>query len=100
VVKTGFCQRDFSKTNEQQRHLKKKLVSEKHEDEEVESIQTSKKILFFLPNRNKISSLTLGSDLPCLHAFCEHDVQSSTVARWTDLPLYIVNSRNWHGNFF
>jgi hypothetical protein len=40
VVTTGFCQRDFSHTNEQQRHaLNKKLISEFHV--EVESIQTS-----------------------------------------------------------
>ena len=39
VVKTGFCQRDFSMTNEQQRHLKEKLISELLE--EVESIKTS-----------------------------------------------------------
>jgi hypothetical protein len=96
VVKTCFCQRDFSKTNEQQRHLKKKLFSEQHE--EVESIQTSKKkILFSSPTEMKfISDIRLR---PSLSAFCEHDVQSSTVARWTDLLLYIVNSRNSHRNF-
>jgi hypothetical protein len=39
VVKTGFCQRDFSMTKEQQRPLKEKLISELLE--EVESIKTS-----------------------------------------------------------
>ncbi len=39
VVKTDFFQRDFSMTNEQQRHLKEKLISELLE--EVESIKTS-----------------------------------------------------------
>ncbi len=39
VVKTGCCQRDFSQTNEQHRHLKEKLISELHE--EIELIQTS-----------------------------------------------------------
>jgi hypothetical protein len=36
---TGFCQGDFSMTNEQQRLLKEKLISELLE--EVESIKTS-----------------------------------------------------------
>jgi len=39
VVKTGFCQRDFSMTNEQQRHVKEKLISELLE--KVESIKKS-----------------------------------------------------------
>ena len=39
VVKTGFCKGDFSMTNEQQCHLKEKLISELLE--EVESIKTS-----------------------------------------------------------
>jgi hypothetical protein len=39
VVKTGFCQGEFTMTNEQQRHLKEKLISEMLE--EVESIKTS-----------------------------------------------------------
>ncbi len=39
VVKTGFCQRDFSQTNEQHQHLKKKLISKLHE--KVELIKTS-----------------------------------------------------------
>jgi hypothetical protein len=47
VFKTGFCQRDFSMTNEQQRHLKEKLISEVLE--EVESIKTSKKYVFYPP---------------------------------------------------
>jgi hypothetical protein len=39
VLKTGFCKGDFSMTNEQQSHLKEKLISELLE--EVESIKTS-----------------------------------------------------------
>ncbi len=38
VIKTGFCQKDFSQTNEQQRHLQEKLISELHD--EIKSIQT------------------------------------------------------------
>jgi len=91
VVKTGFCQRDFSKTHEQQRHLKEKLFSEQHE--EVKSIKTSKKNTFF-PPQQKLNFIFDFRLRPSLSAFCEHDVQSSTVARRTDLMLYIVYSRN------
>jgi hypothetical protein len=64
VVKTGFCQRDFSVTNEQQRRLKEKLISELLE--EVESIKTSLKICFLPPSKNVITSLTLASELSSL----------------------------------
>jgi hypothetical protein len=46
-------------TNEQQRHLKEKLISELLE--EIESIKTSLKICFLPPSKNVITSLTLGS---------------------------------------
>ncbi len=71
-------------TNEQQCHLKEKLISELLE--EVESIKTSFKNMFFTPQQkcNNISDFRLGA----------HDVQSFTVARWTDFLPYIVNSRN------
>ena len=49
MVKTGFCQRQFRQTNEHQRYLNKKLNSELHG--EVEFIQTSLKILFFIPQQ-------------------------------------------------
>ncbi len=49
MVKTGFCQRQFRQTNEHQSYLYKKLNSELHG--EVEFIQTSLKILFFIPQR-------------------------------------------------
>ena len=51
-------------TNEQQRHLKDKLISELLE--EVESIKTSSKICFLPPSKNVIKSLTLGSELSSL----------------------------------
>ncbi len=96
MVKTGFCQRDFSMTNEQQRHLKEKLISELLE--EVEFIKISLKICFFTPQQkcNNISDFSLRA---FLSSFCEQDVQSFPVARWTDLLPYIVNSRNGQGNF-
>jgi hypothetical protein len=91
VVKTGFCKGDFSLTNEQQCHLKETLISELLE--EVESIETSLKNMFFTPQQKciNISDFRLGA---VLSAFGEHDVQSFTVARWTDFLPYIVNSRN------
>jgi hypothetical protein len=49
MVKTGFCQRQFRQTNEHQRSLNKKLNSDFHG--EVEFIQTSLKILFFIPQQ-------------------------------------------------
>ncbi len=58
---TGWLKLVFVQTNEHQRHLNKKLISELHV--EVETIQTSWKILFFRPSRNGISSLPLGSGL-------------------------------------
>jgi hypothetical protein len=81
MVKTGFFQRQFRQTNEHQRHLNKKLNSELHG--EVEFIQTSLKILFFIPQQklNFISDFRLEA---FLSAVCEHDVQSFTVARWKD----------------
>ncbi len=45
---------------------------------------------------NNISDFSLRA---FLFTFCEQDVQSFTVARWTDLLPYIVNSRNGQGNF-
>jgi hypothetical protein len=51
-------------TNEQQRHLKEKLISELLE--EVESIKTIKKICFLPPSKNVITSLTLASELSSL----------------------------------
>ena len=51
-------------TNEQQYHLKEKLISELLE--EVESIKTSKKICFLPPSKNVITSLTSGSELSSL----------------------------------
>ena len=76
--------------------LKKKLISELLE--EVESIKTSFKIMFFTPQQkcNNISDFSLRA---FLSSFCEQDVQSFTVAWWTDLLPYIVNSRNGQGNF-
>jgi len=40
---------------------------------------------------NNIADFRLGG---VLSAFDVHDVQSFTVARWTDFLPYIVNSRN------
>ena len=51
-------------TNEQQCHLKEKLISELLE--EVESIKTSLKICFLPPSKNVKTSLTLGSELSSL----------------------------------
>jgi hypothetical protein len=51
-------------TNEQQCHLKEKLISELLE--EVESIKTRLKICFLPPGKNVITSLTLGSELSSL----------------------------------
>ncbi len=51
-------------TNEQQCHLKEKLISGLLE--EVESIKTSLKNMFLPPSKNVITSLTLGSDLSSL----------------------------------
>ena len=84
-------------TNEQQCHLKEKLISELLE--EVESIETSLKNMFFTPQQkcNNISDFRLGA---FLSAFGEHDLQSFTVASWTDFLPYIVNSRNGQWNFF
>ncbi len=80
-------------TNEQQCHLKEKLISELLE--EVESIKTSLINMFFTPQQkfNNICDFRLGAFLT---VFGEHDVQSITVARWTDFLPYIVNSRNGH----
>jgi hypothetical protein len=52
--------------------------------------------MFFTPQQkcNNISDFSLRA---FLSSFCEQDV---TVARWTDLLPYIVNSRNGQGNFF
>ncbi len=77
-------------TNEQQCHLKEKLISELLE--EVESIKTRLKNMFLTRQQkcNNISDVRLGA---FLSAFREHDVQSF-VARWTDLLPYIGNSRN------
>ncbi len=74
-------QRQFRQTNEHQRYLNKKLNSELHG--EVEFIQTSLKIFFFIPQQkwNFISDFRLQT---FLSAFCEPDVQSFTVARWKD----------------
>jgi hypothetical protein len=49
--------------------------------------------MFFTPQqkRNYSPDFRLGA---FLSAFCEHDAQSFTVARWTDLLPYIVNTRN------
>jgi hypothetical protein len=82
VIKTGFFKGDFSMTNEQQCHLKEKLISELLED--VESIKIRLKNMFLTPQQkcNNISDFRLGD---FLSAFGEHDVQSFTVARWTDL---------------
>ncbi len=78
MVSTGFSQRDFGQTNEQKRHLNEKLISEL-------------KILF-TPQQKWIfiDDFRLGA---FLFAFCEHAVQSFTVARWRDLLAYIVNFR-------
>ncbi len=51
-------------TNEQQCHLKEKLISELLE--EVEFIKTSLKICFLPPSKNLITSVTLGSELSSL----------------------------------
>ncbi len=61
--------------------------------EEVESFETSLKNMIFTPQQkcNNISDFRLGA---FLSAFGEHNVQSFTVARWTDLLPYIVNSSN------
>ena len=64
MVETGFCQRDFIMANEQQCHLKEKLISGLLE--EVESIKTSLKNMFLPPSKNVITSLTLGSELSSL----------------------------------
>jgi hypothetical protein len=55
--------------------------------------------MFFTPQQkcNNISDFSLRA---FLSSFCEQDVQSFTVARWTDLLPYIVNSSNGQGNFF
>jgi hypothetical protein len=97
MVETGFCQRAFCQTNEHQCYLNKKLISELHG--EVESPQTRKKILFFipLPERNFISGFELRA---FLSTACEHDLQSFTFARWRDLLPYIVNYRNGKETFF
>ncbi len=97
MVKTGFCKGDFNMTNEQQCHFNEKPISELLE--EVESIKTSLKYMFFTLQQkcNNISDFRLGA---FLSAFGEHDVQSFTVARWTDLLPYIVDSRNGQCNFF
>ena len=60
-------------TNEQQCHLKEKLISELLE--EVESIETSLKNMFFTPQQkcNNISEFSLRA---FLSSFCEQDVQS------------------------
>ena len=52
--------------------------------------------MFFTPQEKckNISDVSLRAVLP---SFCELDVQSFTVARWTDLLPYIVNSRNGQG---
>ncbi len=65
-------------TNEQQCHLKEKLISELLE--EFESIETSLKNMFLTPQQkcNNISDFRL---LAVLSAFGEQDVQSFTVAR-------------------
>jgi hypothetical protein len=54
--------------------------------------------MFITPQQkcNNISDFSLTA---FLSSFCEQDVQSFTVARWTDLLPYIVNSRNGQGNF-
>ncbi len=64
-------------TNEQQCHFKEKVISELLE--EVESIKTSFKNMFFTPQQKciNISDFRLGA---FLSAFSEHDVQSFTVA--------------------
>ncbi len=66
-------------TNQQQCHLKEKPISELLE--EVESIKTSLKNMFFNPQQkfNNICDFRLGA---FLSSFGEHDVQSFTVARW------------------
>ncbi len=53
--------------------------------------------MFFTPLQkcNNISDFSLRA---FLSSFCEQDVQSFTVARWTDLLPYIVYSRNEQGN--
>ncbi len=51
-------------TNEQQCHLKEKLISELLE--EVESIKTSLKNMFLPPSKNLTTSVTLGSELSSL----------------------------------
>ncbi len=83
MVKTGFCLRQFRQSNEHQHYLNKKLNSELHG--EVEFIQTSLKVLFFIPQQkwNFISDFRLQA---FLSAVCEHVVQSFTVARWKDFP--------------
>jgi hypothetical protein len=55
--------------------------------------------MFFTPQQkcNNKSDFSLRA---FLSSFCEQDLQSFTVARWTDLLPYIVNSRNGQGNFF
>jgi hypothetical protein len=54
--------------------------------------------MFFTPQQKciNISDFSLRA---FLSSFREQDVQSFTVARWTDLLPYIVNSRNGQGNF-
>jgi hypothetical protein len=49
--------------------------------------------MFLTPQQkcNNISDFRLAA---FLSAFGEHEVQSFTVARWTDFLPYIVNSRN------
>ncbi len=47
MVKTGFCQRHFGQTNEQQRHLHEKLISELHG--EVDDPFKPEKNTFFYP---------------------------------------------------
>jgi hypothetical protein len=53
--------------------------------------------MFFTPQKkcNNISDFSLRAFLSSCR---EPDVQSFTVARWTDLLPYIVNSRNGQGN--
>ena len=55
--------------------------------EEVESIQTNSKNTNFTP-QVKLNFLTDFRLEALLSAFCEHDVQSFTVARWTDFLHY------------
>jgi hypothetical protein len=59
VVKTGFCQKNFSQTNEQQRHLKEKLISELDVDVDCRVHSNHLKNTFFSPQQMLAHKKTL-----------------------------------------